>query len=93
MTTTIKYNVYYSSSPEGPWTLANLTPITHSDSGNSYTITGLNSATRYYVTVLGGIEEDGEFIPLFQQPVGPYNYGLNDSPSLNKRNIMECKTL
>lgn len=45
------YNVYYSSLKDGPWTLANSTPLSDQIYGNSYTISGLTSGLTYYVTI------------------------------------------
>jgi len=66
----IKYNVYYATSPKGPWTLANSSPISHDDTGNYHVIAGLSGGV-YYVAVVGGIMSGGEFLPLVSQPIGP----------------------
>lgn len=72
----IKYNVYYATSSTGPWTLANTTPIAHDLMGNEYTIGGLTRGTLYYILVVGGyIDDDDEFVPLMDQPIGPTTYG------------------
>lgn len=68
----IKYNVYHAQSPQGPWTKANDTLISDVTSGNNYTITGLVSGVLYYVVVVGGrINEDGDWVPLSGQSIGP----------------------
>lgn len=66
----IKYRVYFATTANGPWTLVNDTLIDDVPSGNSHTITGLNANTKYFVTVVGGVEEDGDFFPLITQPIG-----------------------
>lgn len=73
----IKYNVYYSAYENGPWTLANDTPIDHSDSEMSCFIPNLDPNTKYYIVIMGGYIEDNEFIPLQPQPIGPNNIGAN----------------
>jgi hypothetical protein len=67
----VKYNIYYSTSPEGPWTLASEVPIDHNDLGNSFQITGLRNDTKYYVSIVGGRVVGSEFLPLVTQPIGP----------------------
>lgn len=67
----VKYNVYFSTTAIGPWTLANAIPIDHIDSGNQYTITGLKSGTTYYVKIIGGTVSGTTFQPLINQPIGP----------------------
>lgn len=71
----IKYNVYYSTFPKGPWTLANPTPLDHDPAGNEYTISGLKLGATYYFVVVGGYIEDEEFIPLVTQHIGPDGQG------------------
>lgn len=71
----IKYNIYYSLSSEGPWTLSNNTPIDHSDDLMEYFIDNLTSNTAYYITIVGGYIENEEFIPLMSQPIGPVDIG------------------
>lgn len=73
----IKYNIYYSSYANGPWTLANDTPVDHVDEEMSFFIPDLDPNTRYYITVIGGYIENGEFIRLESQPIGPNNIGAN----------------
>jgi hypothetical protein len=68
----IKYNIYYSFRPEGPWTLSNSTPIDHvDDTEMDYTVSGLNPNSVYYISVVGGYMDGTTFIPLISQPVGP----------------------
>lgn len=67
----IKYNVYYATTANGPWTLANDTPIDHDQNGMEYTISGLARGTKYYLRTIGGVVEDEEFIPYVSQPLGP----------------------
>jgi hypothetical protein len=67
----IRYNLYYATSANGPWTLANDTPLDHVSSGNEYTISGLGYRTSYYFQIIGGIIEDNEFVPLAHQHIGP----------------------
>ena len=67
----IKYNIYTSIYQNGPWTLANSTPIDHDQTGNEYTITGLSRGGQYYIMVVGGYIDGSTFVPLMYQPVGP----------------------
>lgn len=71
----VRYNVYYSTFSKGPWTLANASPLVHDQAGNEYTITGLSKGTLYYILVAGGYIDDGEFVPLVTQPIGPSSEG------------------
>jgi hypothetical protein len=71
----IKYNVYYSTSAKGPWTLHNSSPLTHNPAGNEYTVDGLKKDAIYYFLIVGGTEDNGEFTPLVSQAVGPDNDG------------------
>jgi len=66
-----KYNIYYSTSPKGPWTLANGSPLDHLDAGNEFVITGLINGALYYISVVGGILVNGDFKALVPQPIGP----------------------
>lgn len=76
---TIKYNVYYAITAQGPWILANDTPLDRNPDGNEFTITGLEHGTLYYVSVVGGrVDENGTFIPLISQPMGPKTVGASD---------------
>ncbi|MBU2515916.1 fibronectin type III domain-containing protein, partial [bacterium] len=54
------YNIYYSTSKDGEWILANSSPVGDSAYGNNYTIEGLTPKLTYYVVVtsisLDGIE-------------------------------------
>lgn len=73
-----KFNIYYATTPEGPWTLANEEPIDRDPDGNSFTISGLVSETQYYFQIVGGVVEDEEFVPLISQPIGPKREGAGD---------------
>ena len=77
-----KYNIYYATTPSGPWTLANVTPLDHVDNLNSYTVTGLNTNTLYYFAIVGGeLNESDEFMPFISQPIGPKPNGAGDVSS------------
>jgi len=52
------YNIYYSSLPEGPWTLANSTPLVDQSYGNTHTISGLTPGLIYYIKV-ASVDLDG----------------------------------
>jgi hypothetical protein len=65
----IKFNIYYSLSPDGPWTLDNDTPLDRVSTGNTYQISSLSAETLYYIRVVGGVIEDDEFVPLISQPI------------------------
>jgi len=70
----IKYNIYYALTSDGPWTLANDSPLDHVPSGNSYTVSGLSLNTDYYISIIGGIvNDDDDFVPYVPQFVGPLN--------------------
>ncbi len=45
------YNIYYSSTSTGPWTLASLVAYSDQVYTNSYTIEGLTSGLTYYVAI------------------------------------------
>lgn len=70
-----KFNIYYATTANGPWTLANSTPIDRVANGNQYTVTGLEYNTLYYVAIVGGYESGTEFIPLASQIIGPKTSG------------------
>lgn len=83
-----KFNVYYSTTPNGPWILANTTPIDRDPNGNEYTITGLRYGVVYYVTVIGGkLNNQGEFVPLVSQSIGPRQAGISGVNSDYKPSI------
>lgn len=83
-----KFNVYYSTTPNGPWILANTTPIDRDPNGNEYTITGLRYGVVYYVTVIGGkLNNQGEFVPLVSQSIGPKQAGIGGVDSDYKQVI------
>lgn len=85
MASNIKYNVYYSTTPDGPWTKANTVLISDNSSGNSYTITDLTEGVLYYVMVVGGILDDfGNWIPLSGQPIGPNPVSATQIDNPNK---------
>ena len=74
-----KFNIYYATSPTGPWTLANLTPLDRVEAVQRYTITGLSTDTTYYVSIVGGVLDAlDNFIPLISQPIGPNQVGAGD---------------
>jgi len=76
---TVKFNFYYSTTANGPWTLYNSTPLDREDSLQTYTISGLNSNTQYYVAVVGGVLDDsGDFLSLIHQPIGDSIQGASD---------------
>jgi hypothetical protein len=67
----IKFNIYYSVSSSGPWTLANSTPIDRIAAGQEYTITGLATNTQYFIAIVPGtLDEDDSFLPLLSQAIG-----------------------
>ncbi len=75
----IKFNIYYGPTVEGPWTLANVTPLDRIEGLQSYTIIGLNTNTIYYVSVVGGtLDSQDNFLPLISQPIGPSPIGAGD---------------
>ena len=93
MASETKFNVYHSLSIDGPWALANNTPVSFDASGHhSYSITGLKEDTQYYVVVIGGIVVDGEFLPLFYQPVGTQSQGLYVIEGVRLPNVMMAQT-
>lgn len=65
-----KYNVYYSVGIDGPWELANGTPIDFDSAGMSYTIPNLKTNSTYRVAIVGGEIIDGEFVSYINQPIG-----------------------
>jgi hypothetical protein len=73
----IKYRIYYAQTSSGPWFLANEgSEVDHvSDDTMSYTITGLGSNVVYWVAIIGGYLQDGEFLPLLSQSIGPKRVG------------------
>lgn len=73
----IKYNIYYSFSSSGPWTLANDIPIDHSDSVMEYFIDNLSPNTTYYIVIVGGYMDGSTFVQLKSQSIGPFNTGAN----------------
>lgn len=79
MSTSTKFNVYYATTANGPWTLANDTPIDRATSGlTQYTISGLNRNTLYYIAIIGGTMDGSDFVPLVSQPIGPKSSGAGD---------------
>lgn len=73
-----KFNIYYSTSPNGPWTLANDTPIDREEGLQSYSIQNLVTNTNYYIAVVGGyVTDDQVFHPLLHQPIGPRQIGAS----------------
>ena len=74
-----KFNIYYATTPVGPWTLSNPIPVDRVDGVQSYTITGLNTDTLYYVSIVGGtLDVQDNFLPLISQPIGPNAIGAAD---------------
>jgi hypothetical protein len=72
----VKFNVYYSLTPNGPWVLSNPSPLDADDSGhNAYTVTGLKNNTKYYFSIIPGVVQSGVFYPLNSQPIGPSSNG------------------
>jgi hypothetical protein len=89
----IKFNVYYATSKEGPWILANPTPINYDSSGHhNYTITGLLQNTFYYVVVVGGQVHNGTFYPLLSQHIGPVAQGAGTIGGVKLLGIRTAKT-
>lgn len=67
-----KFNIYYSISIDGPWTLDNPEPLDHVPTGNAYLLTSLRPGIQYYIAIVGGIlNDDDEFMPLISQAIGP----------------------
>lgn len=90
----IKYNVYYSLNENGPWTLANGTPIASEATNQySYTISNLKGGTIYWVAVVGGTVDNDTFYPLMSQHIGPLNTGAGDITSVTSLNTAQAKTL
>ncbi len=74
-----KFNIYYASTPDGPWTLSNPAPLDRVEGLQSYTITGLVTDTIYYVSIVGGVlDANDNFVPLISQPIGPNPIGAAD---------------
>ena len=67
----VRYNVYKSINPFGPWELVNDTPMIDVIQGNEYTIPDLVNGQVYYIMVVGGRldNETGEFLPVCGQPL------------------------
>lgn len=74
----IYYNIYHSTSENGPWTTATASPILHVVSGHNYTVTGLRLGVEYYLAVIGGAldSETGEFLPLPSQSLSDQVAGV-----------------
>ena len=72
----VKYNIYISTSANGPWALINEDPIADNQSLNRYVISGLVEDQIYYLKIVGGYEEHGNFIPLIRQPISNRKAGL-----------------
>lgn len=70
-TLNLYYNVYYALTENSPWRLSNSSPLLHDIEGNEYTITGLQAGVQYYVSIVPGRMEEGEFVPLMTQSL-PY---------------------
>lgn len=66
----IKFNIYYSSKEKGPWTLANPIPLDNVPGAlQQYVVSGLTMDATYYFSIIGGVIEGGEFVPLISQPI------------------------
>lgn len=87
----IKFNVYYKTDLSEPWVLANQTPITFDPAGNEYTLEDLQPDTRYYLAIVPGLEENGEFTPYLNQAIGPTSNAVTDINSANVPTI-QAKT-
>lgn len=86
-----KFNIYYATTANGPWILANSTPIDRATSGlTQYIISGLNRNTLYYIAIVGGTMDGSDFVPLVSQSIGPKPSGAGDV-SVNKM-IFSAKT-
>lgn len=74
-----KFNIYYATSLQGPWTLSNPVPLDRVEGLQSYTVTGLRQETLYYFSIVGGIlDSQNNFVPLIFQPIGPNQTGAAD---------------
>lgn len=74
-----KFNIYYATSPTGPWTLANTVPLDRVEGLQSYIITGLKTNALYYVSIVGGVlNAQNNFVPLISQPIGPNPIGAGN---------------
>ena len=82
------YNVYTGSTPQGPWTKANTTPILDVAAGNSYRITGLTNGQLYYIMVVAGHLVEGEFVALCSQTITP---GVNAGIEISNPNLIASK--
>lgn len=86
----VYFNIYYSKKSEGPWTKANSSLVSNNPSGNSYEITGLQTGVEYYIMIIGGeLDNIGVFVSQCGQPIGPFDYGVND---FYNTNIVRAKT-
>lgn len=86
----VKFNVYYSTSSDGPWTLSNSSLLNNNTLGNSYTITGLNEGVLYYIIVVGGkLNEQGVWVPLSGQSLGPLP---NPAKEIANPNMISART-
>jgi hypothetical protein len=77
------YNIYYSQKKDGPWTKATSSPISDISTGNSYTIGGLSSGVYYYIIIVGGILDSGNFLAQCGQAIGPVEDGAKTVYGLN----------
>jgi hypothetical protein len=84
----VGYNLYHSTSADGPWTLANDSPIAHNDFGHSYSISGLNNGTTYYLRIVGGIIDGDDFTALVTQHIGPGADGAAGIESTSANTIL-----
>lgn len=72
------YNIYFSTSSTHSWKRANSIPLLHDQTGNEYTISGLQGNVPYHISVVAGRMDNGEFIPLIDQPLGSESRGALD---------------
>lgn len=84
-----KFNVYHAPTATGPWTLANPTPLDAAASGhNTYTVSGLDHAANYFIAVIGGVEQGGQFFAFANQPIGPLAEGILEIGALRPESIL-----
>lgn len=85
------YDIYYSTNEDGPWTRSNSTRLRDNQPYvNSHTVSGLNSDTEYWCSVVAGVQEAGIFYPRSTQFVGPVEDGAG---VFSIRNKFKVKTV
>ena len=77
-TLNLYYNIYYAITEDSPWKLSNSSPLLHDITGNEYTITGLQTGVPYYVSIVAGRMEEGQFVPLIGQALPRTQRGIVD---------------